>query len=78
MWDARTGTEKRTLTGHTDNVRSVAFSPDGETIASGSFDDTIKIWNARTGAEILTLTGHTGAVKSVAFSPGWRDYRKRK
>ncbi|TDL14574.1 WD40 repeat-like protein, partial [Rickenella mellea] len=55
---------------HTYGVRSVAFSPDGQTIASGSADNTVRIWNASTGAPIgEPLCGHTGGVTSVAFSP---------
>ena len=44
VWDAATGQELRTLTGHTDGVSSVAFTPDGQRLASGSYDDTVKIW----------------------------------
>ncbi|MBC7318837.1 PD40 domain-containing protein [Candidatus Bipolaricaulota bacterium] len=57
------------LTGHTEPVLSVAFSPDGSLLASGSWDGTIKLWNVATGEELRTLTGHTGYVYSVAFSP---------
>ena len=69
MWDANTGEHLQTLTGHTDWVSSVAFSPDGNKIASGSYDRTIRLWNAHTGEQLQTLTGHTGWVRSVAFSP---------
>src|SRR6266478_2779264 len=58
-----------TLTGHVDPVNSVAFSPDGQTLASGSADKTIKLWNVTSGKEVLTLKGHTNTVFSVAFSP---------
>jgi parallel beta-helix repeat protein len=61
-----------TLTGHTDPVRSVAFSPDGRLLASGSYDNTIKLWEVASGREVRTLTGHTGDVTSVAFSPDGR------
>ena len=59
---------ERTLTGHSGNVSSVAFSPDGKTLVSGGYK-TIKLWNLETGKEILTLTGHSGNVSSVAISP---------
>jgi WD40 repeat protein len=58
-----------TLKGHTDSVDSVAFSPDGKRLASGSVDQMLKVWDAQTGQQTLTLKGHTRAVSSVAFSP---------
>jgi WD40 repeat protein len=47
----------------------VAFSPDGQTLASGSYDETIRLWDAKTGDKRQTLEGHIGWVDSVAFSP---------
>src|SRR5262249_53240542 len=58
-----------TLKGHKNAVSSVAFSPDGKTLASGSGDKTIKLWDVATGKEMASLKGHTGYVFSVAFSP---------
>ncbi len=58
-----------TFKGHTDIVRSVAFSPDDTTLASGSDDGNIKLWNVLTGRNIATFDGHIGWVSSVAFSP---------
>ena len=57
------------MRGHTDSVASVAWSPDGMRIVSGSYDETIRIWDAVTGNCINTLVGHTDAVTSVAWSP---------
>lgn len=57
-----------TLTGHTNDVRSVCISPDSKTIASGSHDKTIKLWDVTSGTCINTLTGHEGYVISVCFS----------
>ncbi|MEH2395791.1 MAG: hypothetical protein V7K21_30510, partial [Nostoc sp.] len=59
----------QTLTGHSNCIRSVAFSPDGQTLASGSSDNTIKLWDVRRGNLLQTLTGHSGWVRSLAFSP---------
>ncbi len=47
----------------------MAFSPDGQRLASAGHDRTVKVWDAGTGQEIRTLTGHAGGVLSVAFSP---------
>ena len=60
---------RATLKGHTDFVSSIAFSPDRRTLASGSWDNTIRFWNPHTAAHSATLTGHTDRVTSVAFSP---------
>ncbi|MFM7737929.1 MAG: WD40 repeat domain-containing protein, partial [Planctomycetota bacterium] len=58
-----------TLYGHEERVQSVAFSPDGTRIVSGSGDSTLKLWDAASGEELKTLSGHTDGVGSVAFSP---------
>lgn len=59
----------QTLYGHSDQVHSVACSPDGTLIASGSKDDTIKIWEKESGDSLKTLVGHRLQVNSVSFSP---------
>jgi serine/threonine protein kinase len=66
------GLEVRTLTGHTNLVWSVSFSPDGSLLASGSYDDTIKLWRVSDGSLVRTLAGHTKGVLSVSFSPDGR------
>jgi serine/threonine protein kinase len=63
---------EKTLTGHSDSVLSVAYSPDGRYLASGSGDNTIKIWEVATGKELRTLTGHSSGVYSVVYSPDGR------
>ncbi len=58
-----------TLEGHTRRVNSVTFSPDGTTLASGSWDPSIKLWDVATRANIATRTRFTSGVYSVSFSP---------
>ncbi|KAL2885567.1 Vegetative incompatibility protein HET-E-1 [Ceratocystis lukuohia] len=58
----------RTLEGHGDAVNSVVFSNDGQRLASGSGDKTVKIWDATSGACLHTLAGHGYPVNSVVFS----------
>ena len=80
LWNANTGELLKPLTGHTSVVNSVVFSPDGNTIASGSghwmgyegkasAGEEVRLWNVHTGELIKTLTGHKDVVSSVAFSP---------
>src|SRR4051794_20949631 len=57
------------LSGHTDRVFSVAWSPDGKTIATASGDKTVQLWDPVSGQSIRTMTGHTDMVNSVAWSP---------
>jgi WD40 repeat protein len=58
------------LNGHTDRVHAVAFSPDGRTLISGSYDDTARLWDVATHRQIgAPLNGHDREVYSVAFSP---------
>ena len=56
--------------GHSNEVDSVAFSPDGKTLASGSWDNTIKLWNVETGELVRTLTGHTDEAR-ISLN-GWK------
>ena len=71
LYDAQTYQELFLLQGHTEGVRIVAFSPDGQTLASGSNDgNAIKLWDVRTGEIKHTLDGyHNYGYKNLAFSP---------
>ena len=84
LWDTVTGEQKGTLTGHGDDVLSLAFSPDGRTLASGGgqrgarrWDYTIRLWDVVTGVSQGTLTGHTWSVTSLTFSPDGETLAER-
>ncbi len=67
-WQRVRNSQLRSLEGHTAQVTSLAFSPDGTRMASGSADKTVKLWDTATGKEILTLAGHTGPVNCLVFN----------
>ena len=69
IYDTHTGEVLALLTGHTGRVLSIAYSPDGLTLVSGSEDKTICFWDTQTGAHKSTLTQHTESVTALAFSP---------
>jgi WD40 repeat protein len=69
LWDPTTRHEIAALRGHTAWVISLAFSPDGKTLASGSNDATVKLWDLATKQVVQTLRGHTSPADSLAFSP---------
>jgi WD40 repeat protein len=71
LWDLESGRDLRRLSGHTNWVRSVAFSPDGRRAVSGSWDTSVRIWDTESGQTIHRMQ-HDDAVDSVAISPDGR------
>jgi serine/threonine protein kinase/WD40 repeat protein len=70
LWDLSTtpASEKRSLTGHTNNVRSVTFTPLGQWLISGSLDETVRIWQSESGKTVDYLPSHAGGAYAVAVS----------
>jgi WD40 repeat protein/Flp pilus assembly protein TadD len=73
LFDVETWQEIATLSGHTDDVRTVAFSHDNQRLASASADQTIRLWDLGSKRELATYKGHTGGVQSIAFSQDGRQ-----
>jgi WD40 repeat protein len=69
LWDLATGNEVRRFTGHEEPVWSVAVTPDGKYVVSGSGDNTVRLWELATGQEVRRFTGHENWVWSVAVTP---------
>ena len=59
----------RTLEGHTDHIKALAFSPNGKMLGSGGRDKTIRLWDVETGNSLFTITGHRNGIRALAFSP---------
>ncbi|RFU80289.1 wd40 repeat [Trichoderma arundinaceum] len=68
-WGGLSGLLLKAMKGNTCHVDSVAFSPDGQELASAIYDGTLLLWDISAGTVRTTLKGHTGKVNSVAFSP---------
>lgn len=72
QWRVNDGALVRRFEGHRDAVYALALSPDGQTLATGSYDQKIRLWNVTDGAEKRTLSGHNGAVFGLSFRPDGR------
>ena len=72
VWDLERPNPFVTFRGHKYGVNSVAFSPDGDTLASSSIDNTVKLWTVSGRGELATLRGHREGVLYVAFAPDGR------
>jgi WD40 repeat protein len=69
LGETANGKDAGTLKGHTAGVWSVAFSPDGDRLVSGSDDRTMRLWEIKTGKEIMSIDHGKLMVQAVAFSP---------
>ncbi len=68
--DADTGAVRRTFGEHTSEVRALALSPDGRTLATGTLGEpAIRLWDVATGNHLATLTGHGAGIEDLEFSP---------
>jgi serine/threonine protein kinase len=68
VWEVAGRTQVMTLTGHSNAVLVMTYSPDGKTIATGSADRTIRLWDAGSGKHLKTLSGHKGFVECLIFA----------
>lgn len=69
IWDTSSGSEMQTLTGHTNEIPTLAFSPHGEELASGSWDNTVRLWDVATGHEIWNFGPQSHHIGALDFSP---------
>ena len=69
LWDLATGKEVRTFAGHSERILSIAVSPDGRSVLSGSLDKTVRLWELASGKEVRRFEDLPTGVLSVAFSP---------
>ncbi|KAK3818742.1 MAG: WD40-repeat-containing domain protein [Benniella sp.] len=69
VWSIETGDRLKDLSGHLSQITSIAYSPQGDRIASASIDTTVKLWDVKEGVCLHTFTGHTSIVNCVVYSP---------
>ncbi|MDB6006977.1 MAG: repeat-containing protein, partial [Prosthecobacter sp.] len=68
-WKTSDGTPLQSFEGHLDAAYALAVSPDGKMIATGAYDQKIRLWDVATGKELSLLKGHNGVVNSLSFRP---------
>jgi WD40 repeat protein len=73
VYDTTNGRVKSILRGHTDEITSIEFGPDGKWLASASHEGTLKLWNAANGEELFNLKGHASGVVDIAISADGRQ-----
>lgn len=69
IWKTAGWKRLKKLRGHSDSLYSLAVSPNGRILATGSYDRTIQLWDTTTGAKLRTLAGHNGPINRLAFHP---------
>lgn len=69
IWNTATWKRTHRLRGQNDSLYSLAVSPNGRVLATGSYDQSIQLWDATSGSKLRTLTGHNGPVNRLAFHP---------
>ncbi len=69
LWDINTGELKTTFKGHTSSITSMAFSSDGKTLVTGSWDRSVRIWDVATGENRYTFKQHTDGVARIILNP---------
>ena len=72
VWNVADGAAVLKIVGHRDSLYAATLSPDDKLIATGSYDQQIKLWDAASGELVRTIVGHNGAVFDLAFSPNGR------
>ena len=73
LWDLATGKPMREIRAHRDVLYDAELAPNGELLATCSYDKKIILWNAKTGEQVRTFEGHTGPVYDIAFSPDGKN-----